>query len=121
VERNRTLCGSITNGTYEEMPDPQPFIQSVNLLRERVPSFEQYPFSIPAIRHLDRIEIHPRVTFFAGENGTGKSTLLEAIAAVEGINVEGGSRNFSFFNQRQLFVPERLCAVGTPHAIASED
>ena len=96
MERNRTLCGSITNGTYEEMPDPQPFIQSVNLLRERVPSFEQYPFSIPAIRHLDRIEIHPRVTFFAGENGTGKSTLLEAIAAVEGINVEGGSRNFSF-------------------------
>jgi predicted ATPase len=74
----------------------KPFIQCVTLLREKVPSFDQYPFSIPAIKNLSRLDIHPRVTFFAAENGTGKSTLMEAIAAVEGINVEGGSRNFSF-------------------------
>jgi predicted ATPase len=36
------------------------------------------------------------VTFFVGENGTGKSTLLEAIALAYGFNPEGGSRNFSF-------------------------
>jgi predicted ATPase len=35
------------------------------------------------------------VTFFIGENGTGKSTLLEAIALVEGFAFEGGSRNFT--------------------------
>ena len=31
-----------------------------------------------------------------GENGTGKSTLIEAMAIVEGFNPEGGSRNFCF-------------------------
>jgi predicted ATPase len=73
-----------------------PFILQVTLLRDRVPSFDQYPFSIPAIRSLEQIELHPRVTFFIGENGSGKSTLLEAIAVAAGFNPEGGSRNFSF-------------------------
>jgi len=36
------------------------------------------------------------VTFLVGENGTGKSTLLEAIAVAIGLNAEGGSRNFNF-------------------------
>ena len=35
-----------------------------------------------------------RISFFAGENGTGKSTLLEAIAAHYGFGREGGNRNF---------------------------
>jgi predicted ATPase len=84
------------------MPDSKPFINAVTLLRERVSSFDQFPFSIPAIRHLKTLELGPRVTFFVGENGTGKSTLLEAIAAVEGINVEGGSRNFRFSTNENL-------------------
>jgi predicted ATPase len=74
----------------------EPFLTDVALLRDRVPSFEKYPFSIPAIRELGQLDLHPKVTFFAGENGSGKSTLLEAIALVEGLNAEGGSRNFSF-------------------------
>jgi predicted ATPase len=36
------------------------------------------------------------VTFLIGENGTGKSTLLEAVAIAAGFNAEGGSRNFRF-------------------------
>jgi predicted ATPase len=66
------------------------------MLWDRVESSDVYPFSIPAIKFLRTLRFHPRVTFFVGENGTGKSTLMEAIAAAEGINVEGGSRNFSF-------------------------
>jgi len=42
------------------------------------------------------ITFHPDVTFFVGENGTGKSTLLEAIAVLCGLNAEGGSKNFRF-------------------------
>jgi predicted ATPase len=68
----------------------------LELLRERVPSFEQFPYSLPAIRYLDRLPLHPKVTFLIGENGTGKSTLLEALALSVGLNPEGGSRNFNF-------------------------
>jgi len=66
------------------------------LLREKVKSFSTYPFSLPAIRELKKIEFHPQVTFIIGENGTGKSTLLEAIAVAWGFNAEGGSKNFHF-------------------------
>jgi len=54
---------------------------------------------VPAVRHLlktGRLEFSKSVTFLVGENGTGKSTLLEAIAVACGFNPEGGSRNFSF-------------------------
>ena len=37
--------------------------------------------------------MHPQVTFLVGENGTGKSTLLEAIAVKWGFPAEGGSKN----------------------------
>jgi len=74
----------------------EPFIAAVELLRDRVPDFSRYPFCIPAMRNLQTLKLNPEVTFFVGENGTGKSTLLEAIAVVEGFNPEGGSRNFCF-------------------------
>ena len=75
--------------------NPQ-FILKVELLRQKVPSFTDYPFFLPAFRFLETLELHPAVTFIVGENGTGKSTLLEAIAAAWGLNPEGGSRNFNF-------------------------
>jgi predicted ATPase len=78
----------------------EPIVHSITLLRERVPSFDAYPFSIPAIRSLDRLDIHPQVTLFIGENGSGKSTLVEAIAVAAGFNPEGGSKNFRFATRR---------------------
>lgn len=72
------------------------FLNAVRLERDLVSNFEQYPFSVPAIRHLDRLEFHPAVTFFIGESGSGKSTLLEAIAVKCGFNAEGGGKNFAF-------------------------
>lgn len=55
-----------------------------------------YPFNLPFINDLHRLKIHPQVTFFVGENGTGKSTLIEAIAVASGFNAEGGTKNFQF-------------------------
>jgi len=72
------------------------YVSEVRLKREEVPSFDHYPFSLPAVRHLDVLELHPQVTFFVGENGSGKSTLLEAIAIAWGFNPEGGTKNFRF-------------------------
>src|SRR5262245_20569748 len=72
------------------------YVRAVELQRDRVPSFEQYPFAIPAIRNLDYLSLHPYVTFLVGENGVGKSTLIEGIAVAAGFNAEGGSKNFEF-------------------------
>lgn len=69
-------------------------LKKVTLLRERVGDWNSYPFSVPAIRSFRQIDIHSRICFFAGENGTGKSTLLEAIAAHYGFGREGGNRSF---------------------------
>ena len=71
------------------------FVRSLILKRDEVESFDEYPFSIPAIRHLDELRLDSAVTLFAGENGSGKSTLVEAIAVAAGFNPEGGSRNMT--------------------------
>ncbi|MFI9503635.1 AAA family ATPase [Nocardia sp. NPDC052566] len=72
------------------------FVRRVVLDRRTVPSFDEYPFSLPGVRELTELELHPRVTFIVGENGSGKSTLLEAIATEWGFNPEGGTKNFNF-------------------------
>ncbi len=58
--------------------------------------FATYPFCIPAIKDLNQIEFHADVTFFVGENGSGKSTVLEALALALGFGPEGGTRNMGF-------------------------
>ena len=58
-----------------------------------------WPGEIPAVRCIRRmgeLRFSRPVTFFAGENGTGKSTLLEAAAVAMGFNPEGGTINFRF-------------------------
>ncbi|WP_336989851.1 AAA family ATPase [Bacillus infantis] len=72
------------------------YFKSIILRRIDIPSYSRYPFSLPAVKNLDNLPLHPDVTFIVGENGMGKSTLLEAIAIAAGFNPEGGSLNFSF-------------------------
>ena len=58
-----------------------------------------YLHALPVVKHLcahPRLAFDASVTILVGENGTGKSTLLEAIAVACGFNPEGGSRNFQF-------------------------
>ncbi len=61
-------------------------------LKEPDTAPDEFPFSIPAIRMLD-LSFSAPVTFFVGENGTGKSTVIEAIAALCRLPVSGGGRN----------------------------
>jgi len=58
-----------------------------------------YPFSIPAIKNVESLDLSSSVTFLVGENGSGKSTLAESIAVAAGFNAEGGTKNYSFSTQ----------------------
>ncbi|HVI44235.1 MAG TPA: AAA family ATPase [Chitinophaga sp.] len=64
--------------------------------REKITTADRYPFNIPALKKLSSLKLHPKVTYLSGENGMGKSTLIEAIAVAAGFNPEGGTRNFNF-------------------------
>lgn len=60
------------------------------------PDRTQFPFTIPALRTFRRMDFTAPVTILIGENGIGKSTLLEAIAVSYGFSAEGGSLNHQF-------------------------
>jgi predicted ATPase len=76
------------------------YIVEVHLERESVPSFDAFPFSVPSIRELYELEFPKPVTFLVGENGSGKSTIIEALAVASGFSEEGGTRNMDFVERR---------------------
>lgn len=55
-----------------------------------------HPFNIKALKDINMLNTDSAVTFFVGENGTGKSTFIENIAYKCGFNVAGGSANNRF-------------------------
>jgi predicted ATPase len=72
------------------------FIKAV--LLEHAPA-DGYPFDLPVVRALREgggLRLPTPVTLLAGDNGTGKSTLVEAVAVAAGFNAEGGSTAFNF-------------------------
>lgn len=72
----------------------EPFLRAVRA--EALPA-RGWPWELPAVRALeDELDLDAAVVMLCGDNGTGKSTIVEALAAELGINVEGGSRNFRF-------------------------
>lgn len=62
-------------------------ITGLTLHHENYPSSTHYPFSLPIFKQTREILFESPVTFFVGENGTGKSTLLEALAHASDIHI----------------------------------
>jgi predicted ATPase len=71
----------------------EPLLRAV-AVREDVREPGRWPWTVPVLHSLERLELHPGVTFLVGENGTGKSTLVEGIAVAAGFPPEGGSLGF---------------------------
>ena len=70
-----------------------------------------FPFSVPAVRSLEALDLNASVTFFVGENGSGKSTVLEGIAAAAGLPAIGSddiTRDETLAAQRRLAASFRL-------------
>jgi len=73
---------------------------------EKYPTEEYYPFNLPIFRNTDSIDFNAPISFFVGENGTGKSTLLKAIAMKCGIHIwEGIDRTRAHYNpfEREMY------------------
>ena len=70
-------------------------IQSLSIDWNKV---EQHSYlrKIESINNLQELVFEKNIAFLVGENGTGKSTLLEALAVAYGFNPEGGTKNYSF-------------------------
>jgi predicted ATPase len=80
-----------------------PILDKVKIDTDKITNSSEYPFSLSIIKNLKEIVFPTQVTFFVGENGTGKSTILEAIATKAGFGKEGGSKNINFNTSDELY------------------
>jgi predicted ATPase len=69
-----------------------PYLRRVWLDRALVKDAEAYPFCLPFLAKDFELGFDRAITIIAGENGTGKSTLLEGIAALAGYDEAGGGK-----------------------------
>jgi predicted ATPase len=78
----------------------------------------EFPFSVPAIATLERLELSTPVTLFVGENGTGKSTLIEALAIaakLPAVGAAGPAADPTLAAQRRLADHLRLSWAHRDH------
>lgn len=80
-----------------------PILDKVKVDASKIADYSNYPFTLDIIKNLKEIVFETQVTFFVGENGTGKSTILEAIATKAGFGREGGSKNINFNTADEIY------------------
>ena len=81
-------------------------ITRVTLQPEKYPTGDHYPFNLPIFNETRQLVFDTPITLFVGENGTGKSTLLQALARASGIHIwrrQAGVRYQSNRYEKQLY------------------
>jgi predicted ATPase len=73
---------------------PAPYLKRVWLEPSRITDRAAYPFCLPLLRDDFELSFNRAITIIAGENGTGKSTLLEGIAVLAGFDEAGGGKGY---------------------------
>jgi predicted ATPase len=73
---------------------PAPYLQRVWLDPTRIEDRKAYPFCLPFLRDDFELTLDQPITIIVGENGTGKSTLLEGVAVLAGFDEAGGGRGY---------------------------
>lgn len=94
--------GIVTMNWKTSSKRTKPYLLQATIRPDAEEDYDAYPFSIPAVREIASIDFHPNVTFFVGENGSGKSTILEGIALALGFGAEGGTRNVRYLSAGAL-------------------
>ncbi|WP_235027414.1 AAA family ATPase [Dietzia psychralcaliphila] len=95
--------------------DPRPLVR-VAVDPGLAGAADTWPYSVPAVGDLvrDGFELDD-LTVLVGENGSGKSTIVEAVAMAFGLNAEGGStgaRNATWASESPLHEALRLVRGG---------
>ena len=73
---------------------PAPYLKRIWLEPSRIRNREAYPFCLPLLRDDFELSFDRAITIIVGENGTGKSTLLEGIAVLAGYDEAGGGKGY---------------------------
>ena len=73
---------------------PAPYLRRVWLDPARVTDPAAYPFCLPFLQTEFELSFERAITIIVGENGTGKSTLLEGIAVLAGYDEAGGGKGY---------------------------
>ncbi|TFV70423.1 ATP-binding protein [Bradyrhizobium frederickii] len=81
-------------GRQRDIRLPAPYLRRVWLDRALVPDWEAYPYCLPIFREEFDLSFDTAITIVVGENGTGKSTILEGIAALAGFDDAGGGKGY---------------------------
>jgi predicted ATPase len=81
-------------GRKRDIRLPAPYLKRIWLDPSDIPDPEAYPFCLPFLRDAFELSFEKAITIIVGENGTGKSTLLEGIAVLAGYDEAGGGRGY---------------------------
>ena len=93
--------------------DSNLIVKKISLQRDKIKSFNKYPFNIDVVKNFNELNFDSQVTFFVGENGIGKSTFIEAIAVALGLPAEGGTENFRYETKNTTSELSNYLRVGT--------
>jgi len=73
---------------------PAPYLRRIWLDPSRIDDRAAYPFCLPFLQDDFDLNFDRSITIIVGENGTGKSTLLEGIAVLAGYDEAGGGKGY---------------------------
>lgn len=88
-------------------------LERVHVPEHRRPPATRWPMSVPAVALLadEGLDLTAPVTFLVGENGSGKSTIIEAVAEQFDLDQQGGRANRRYANDREPTALGALVAV----------
>ena len=81
-------------GRYRTINLPAPYLKRVWFDPSHIPDREAYPFCLPVFADDFELKFDSSITIIVGENGTGKSTILEGIAGLAGYDDAGGGKGY---------------------------
>jgi predicted ATPase len=84
----------MTSRRKRDIRMPAPYLRRIWLDPSRMTHPDAYPFCLPFLRDSFELSFDAAITIIVGENGTGKSTLLEGIAALAGYDEAGGGKGY---------------------------